>query len=93
MIPAANEPDGRPDAKSTKRRVATRELVTIGQRWKRRSSGTVFVIRQVHRADRRVVMEQTGSTDAVGQRFQVGFRDLRAKYVLDQPDQGDQQPQ
>lgn len=79
--------DGRSGAKSAKQRIATRDLVTIGQRWKRRHDQEVVMIRQVHRADRQVQVQCTASPQWL---FRLSFRDLRANYELAQPNQGDQ---
>jgi hypothetical protein len=59
----------------------TRDLVTIGQRWRlrdrRRTNPTIVTILQVWRADRSVLLRHPD-----GQRRSVPFAELRRRYEL-----------
>jgi hypothetical protein len=58
--------------------MSTKQLVTIGQRWRRRRGGEVHEIRQVWRADRQVRL-----IDSSGNGETVAFTHLRRYYVLE----------
>jgi hypothetical protein len=61
----------------------TRDIVTIGQRWRRRRDGLEVVVRQVHRADRTVDVDIADLAAVPADHvtsFEIPFRVLRAKY-------------
>lgn len=70
-----------------RQRVATRDLVTIGQTWRRRRDGSLWRIWQVHRADRLVELVPADGQRA-GVRAMVLFRDLRSYYALERVRRG-----
>jgi hypothetical protein len=60
--------------------MSTRELVTIGQQWERRTrkrEKPVIVIRQVYRKDRECKAEWPGNEIGL-----ISFNDLRKHYTL-----------
>jgi hypothetical protein len=58
-----------------------RDIVRIGQRYRRRGNGVVITVVNVHRADRSV----TAETVDPPARFEVAFRDLGKRWDLLQP--------
>lgn len=57
-----------------------RDRVTIGQTWRRRRDGRPHRVRQVHRADRQVLLVDDGDG---GAQLRVSFTDLRRLWIQD----------
>ncbi len=67
---------------ATVTRLHMRDRVKIGQAWQRKADGTVWTIRQIHRADRQVQILPDYLTGplAAGVVHLVSFKDLRRRF-------------
>lgn len=66
-------------------RTSMRDLVAIGQTWRRRRDGQLARVRQVHRPDRLAELELTDPPPPQRTVLLVSFSDLRTKWRLTNP--------
>lgn len=62
-------------ARRTRREIAVGRVLRVGQACLRREDGTVWHVRQIHRADCVAMLERNGVREP------VGFTELRASWI------------